>query len=52
MPSKKRTEKMPALFVTGTWQMVAIPQEIMILDCQVLGLKYLSSRFEGASNTM
>jgi hypothetical protein len=29
-----------------------MPQEIMILDCQILGLNLLSNKFDGASNTM
>ena len=51
-PRRALTAYMPPLFDTGTWQSKAIPHEIMIRDCHVLGENRLSTRLDGASNTM
>jgi hypothetical protein len=51
-PSKNRVVYNPPLFFTAALHMRAIPQLIIILDCHFEGENLLSSRFEGASNTI
>ena len=51
-PNKNRVVNRPPLFLTAALHMRTAPQVSIILDCHFEGENLLSSKLEGASNTM